>query len=127
MRTNQLVAAATIVLFSTVAASAQTTTAASDSVKANTTAASSEKMQTLFSGSKKNIKYLGFSVGSAIQYSSLAGASTPIAGTSWMLHINKKWGIGAAGYATVDRNFAPKAINTKFECNVWRYDARIYT
>jgi hypothetical protein len=72
-----------------------------------------EKMRTLFSGSKKSkqpIKYLGFSVGSEFQYGSLAGEFTPIAGVSGMLHINKKWGIGVAGYSTM-RNFTPTALN----------------
>ncbi len=79
-------------------------------------ATDSEKMQTLFSGMSKSgvkkVKYLGLSVGSEIQYGSLAGQFTPMAGMSGLLHINKKWGIGAAGYGTIDNSFAPTAINS---------------
>ncbi len=73
------------------------------------------KMQTLFSGVNKNgqktVKYIGLSFGSNAQYSMLAGQFTPMAGASWLLHINKKWGIGAAAYGTANNSFAPTAIN----------------
>jgi hypothetical protein len=89
----------------------------SDTLKSTETkkmdAPQNEKMRTLFSGSKKSnkpIKYLGFSVGSEFQYGSLAGEFTPMAGVSGTLHINKKWGIGVAGYSTM-RNFTPTALN----------------
>jgi hypothetical protein len=79
-----------------------------------------EKMRTLFSGSKKpmkSIKYLGFSIGSEFQYGSLTGEFTPMAGISGTLHINKKWGIGVAGYRTVN-NFTPTALNAKSLLNL---------
>jgi hypothetical protein len=79
-----------------------------------------KKIRTLFSGSKKSmkpIKYLGLSVGSEFQYGSLAGEFTPMAGVSGTLHINKKWGIGLAGYSTVN-NFTPTALNTNSLLNL---------
>ena len=79
-----------------------------------------ESTRTLFSGMKnpmKPIKYLGLSVGSAFQYGSLAGQFTPMAGVSAMLHINKKWGIGVAGYRTVN-NFTPTALNANSLLNL---------
>ena len=72
-----------------------------------------EKMKTLFSGIKKPvhpIKYLGISIGSEFQYGSLAGEFTPMVGISGMLHINRKWGLGLAGYRTL-RNFTPTVLN----------------
>ena len=79
-----------------------------------------EKTRTLFSGMKnpmKPIKYLGLSVGSEFQYSSLAGQFTPMAGVSAMLHINKKLGIGLAGYRTVN-NFTPTVLNANSLLNL---------
>ena len=63
-----------------------------------------ERTRTLFSGMKnptKSLKYLGLSVGSEFQYGSLAGEFTPMGGASAMLHINKKFGIGLAGYSNI--------------------------
>jgi hypothetical protein len=75
----------------------------------------SEKMETLFSGmtkgGTKKVKYLGISGGSQFQYGMLAGQFTHMAGGTALLHINKKWGVGMAGYSTIDNSFAPTAIN----------------
>ena len=74
----------------------------------------SQRMNTLFSGVKnpiKKIKYLGLSVGTGVQYGALAGQLTPLVGMQGMLHLNKKWGIGLAGYGTAERNFAPTSLN----------------
>ena len=79
-----------------------------------------ERMRTLFSNQKnptKTIKYLGLSVSSEFQYGSLAGEFTPMAGGSAMLHINKKWGLGVAGYSTMN-NFTPTALNAKSLLNL---------
>lgn len=79
-----------------------------------------ERTRTLFSGMKnpmKPIKYLGLSVGSEFQYGSLAGQFTPMGGVSAMLHINKKFGIGMAGYRTIN-NFTPTALNTNSLLNL---------
>jgi hypothetical protein len=79
-----------------------------------------EKIRTLFSNTKnpmKPIKYLGLSVGSEFQYGSLAGEFAPMAGVSGTLHINKKWGIGVAGYSTIN-NFTPTALNAKSLLNL---------
>jgi hypothetical protein len=79
-----------------------------------------ERTRTLFSGMKnpmKPIKYLGLSVGSEFQYGSLAGQFTPMGGVTAMLHINKKFGIGLAGYNTVN-NFTPTALNAKSLLNL---------
>ena len=79
-----------------------------------------EKIRTLFSNTKNpinTVKYLGLSVGSEFQYGSLAGEFTPMAGVSGTLHINKKWGIGLAGYSTVN-NFTPTALNAKSLLNL---------
>ena len=79
-----------------------------------------EKTRTLFSGMKnpmKPIKYLGLSIGSEFQYGSLAGEFTPMAGVSAMLHVNKKFGIGLAGYSTMN-NFTPTALNAKSLLNL---------
>lgn len=79
-----------------------------------------EKTRTLFSSMKnpaKPIKYLGLSVGSEFQYGSLAGEFTQIGGVSGMLHINKKFGIGVAGYSTMN-NFTPTALNAKSLLNL---------
>ena len=79
-----------------------------------------ERTRTLFSGMKnpmKPIKYLGISVGSELQYGSLAGEFTPMGGVSATLHINKKWGIGLAGYSTMN-NFTPTALNAKSLLNL---------
>ncbi len=79
-----------------------------------------ERTRTLFSGMKnpmKPIKYLGLSIGSEFQYGSLAGEFTPMAGVSAMLHINKKFGIGVAGYRTVN-NFTPTALNANSLLNL---------
>lgn len=79
-----------------------------------------DKIRTLFSNQKnpmKAVKYLGLSVGSEFQYGSLAGEFTPMAGVSGTLHINKKWGIGLAGYSTVN-NFTPTALNAKSLLNL---------
>ncbi len=101
------------------------TTVPSDTLKSsmevkNADAPKTEKMKTLFSGTKnpmKPIKYLGLSIGSEFQYGSLAGEFTPMAGVSGTLHINKKWGLGLAGYSTVD-NFTPTALNAKSLLNL---------
>jgi hypothetical protein len=79
-----------------------------------------DRIRTLFSNQKnpmKTIKYLGLSVGSEFQYGSLAGEFTPMAGVSGTLHINKKWGIGLAGYSTIN-NFTPTALNAKSLLNL---------
>jgi hypothetical protein len=79
-----------------------------------------DRIRTLFSNQKnpmKTVKYLGLSVGSEFQYGSLAGEFTPMAGVSGTLHINKKWGIGLAGYSTVN-NFTPTALNAKSLLNL---------
>jgi hypothetical protein len=79
-----------------------------------------ERMRTLFSGSKKTmkpIKYLGLSVGSEFQYGSLAGEFTPMSGVSATLHIDKKWGIGVAGYGNFNR-FTPTALNANSLLNL---------
>ncbi len=79
-----------------------------------------DRIRTLFSNHKnpmKTVKYLGLSVGSAFQYGSLAGEFTPMAGVSGTLHINKKWGIGLAGYSTVN-DFTPTALNAKSLLNL---------
>jgi hypothetical protein len=79
-----------------------------------------EKMRTLFSGNKKSgksIKYLGLSVGSEFQYGSLAGAFTSLSGGSVMLHIDKKWGIGVAGFGNFNR-FTPTALNANSLLNL---------
>ena len=79
-----------------------------------------DRTRTLFSGMKnptKSLKYLGLSVGSEFQYGSLAGEFTPMAGGSAMLHINKKWGLGVAGYSTTN-NFTPTALNAKSLLNL---------
>jgi hypothetical protein len=125
MQINKSMASVVALLFFTSASFGQTTTEPQSvpeapkpvvEVQAPPKAATdSEKMQTLFSRMSKNgvkkVKYLGLSVGSEIRYGMLAGQFTPMAGTSVMLHINKKWGIGAAGYGTIDNSFAPTAIN----------------
>ncbi len=76
-----------------------------------------DKMNTIFSGGNhpfKKLNYLGLSVGSEIIYGSLAGAFTPMAGASAMLHFNKKLALGVAGYSTIGDNFTPTSIsNTK--------------
>lgn len=79
-----------------------------------------ERTRTLFSGMKnpmKPIKYLGLSVSSEFQYGSLAGQFTPMGGVSAMLHINKKFGVGLAGYRTVN-NFMPTALNANSLLNL---------
>jgi hypothetical protein len=79
-----------------------------------------DRIRTLFSNQKnpmKTVKYLGLSVGSEFQYGSLAGEFTPMAGVSGTLHINKKWGLGLAGYSTVN-NFTPTALNAKSLLNL---------
>jgi hypothetical protein len=79
-----------------------------------------DRIKTLFLNKKnptKPIKYLGLSFGSEFQYGSLAGEFTPMAGVSGTLHINKKWGIGLAGYSTVN-NFTPTALNAKSLLNL---------
>ena len=86
--------------------------------KANTQ--KDDRTRTLFSGMKnpmKPIKYLGLSVGSEFQYGSLAGEFTPMGGVSATLHINKKFGIGLAGYSTMN-NFTPTALNAKSLLNL---------
>ena len=101
------------------------TATSTDSLKSSTEikkvdAPKIEKMKTLFSGMKKPvkpIKYLGISVGSEFQYGSLAGEFTPMAGVSGTLHINKKWGLGLAGYRTL-RNFTPTAFNANSLLNL---------
>lgn len=100
-------------------------TAPSDSLKSSTEvkkvdAPKSERMKTLFSdinNPTKSIKYLGLSVGSEIQYGSLAGEFTPMGGVSAMLHINKKLGIGMAGYSTMNK-FTPTALNANSLLNM---------
>lgn len=67
-------------------------------------------LPTFGTGSKK-LNYLGLSVGGEIQYGMLAGQFTPMAGVSGMVHINKKFGIGAAAYSTLAENFAPTSLN----------------
>jgi hypothetical protein len=79
-----------------------------------------DRIRTLFSNHKnpmKTVKYLGLSFGSEFQYGSLAGEFTPMAGVSGTLHINKKWGIGVAGYSTVN-NFTPTVLNAKSLLNL---------
>lgn len=78
----------------------------------------SQRMQTLFSGVKKPIKYVGLSVNTEFQYGALAGQFTTMAGMSGMLHLNKKWGIGLAGYGTTNRNFAPTSLNAAKALNL---------
>ena len=81
----------------------------------------SQKMQTLFSGLKnpiKKVKYLGLSVNAEFQYGAVAGQFTSLAGMSGMLHLNKKWGIGLAGYGTADRSFAPTSLNAAKALNL---------
>ena len=72
-----------------------------------------DKMKTLFSGVNnpiKKVKYWGISVSPEFQYSGLAGAYTLMAGFSGMLQLNKKLGIGLAGYSTVDK-FTPTSLS----------------
>ena len=79
-----------------------------------------DRTRTLFSGMKnptKSLKYLGLSVGSEFQYGLLAGEFTPMGGVSAILHINKKFGIGLAGYSTMN-NFTPTALNAKLLLNL---------
>jgi hypothetical protein len=110
--------------FLTISSYGQTTTPA-DSLKSSkevkkVDAPKTEKMKTLFSGTKKptkSIKYLGLSFGSEYQYGSLAGQFTSMAGVTGTLHIDKKWGIGLAGYRTV-RNFTPTALNANSLLNL---------
>ncbi len=81
----------------------------------------SQRMNTLFSGVKnpiKKVKYLGLSVGTGVQYGALAGQLTPLVGAQGMLHLNKKWGIGLAGYHTAERNFAPTSLNAARALNL---------
>jgi hypothetical protein len=126
MQTNKLLAATAAGLLFTSIAFGQTTTEPQTvpetpkpvvEVQAQPTTQpqpDADKMQTLFSGTAngvKKVKYLGLSATSQMQYSMLAGQFTPMSGMSGMLHINKKWGIGMSGYRTVDRSFAPTAIN----------------
>lgn len=80
-----------------------------------------EKMKTLFSGAKKPLKkinYLGISAGAEMVYGTLAGAFTPMAGVSGMLHVNKKWGVGLAGYSTIGEQFAPKLLSSTQALNL---------
>lgn len=64
-----------------------------------------------FQGKLGKLNYLGLSVGGEVQYSMLAGQFTPMAGVSGMVHFNKKFGIGAAAYTTLDEKFAPTSLN----------------
>lgn len=109
MRTSKLVATTAAALISISFAFGQQQPK-TDSLKTP----DSQRMQTLFSGVKnpmKKIKYVGLSVNSEFQYGAVAGQFTSLAGVSGMLHLNKKWGIGLAGYGTADRSFAPTSLN----------------
>lgn len=80
-----------------------------------------EKMKTLFSGAKKPLKkinYLGISAGTEMVYGTLAGTFTPMAGVSGMVHVNKKWGIGLAGYSTIGEQFTPKSLSSTQALNL---------
>ena len=111
----------TVGIFLTTSSFGQTVLS-SDTLKTSTkvNTPKDERTRTLFSGMKnpmKPIKYLGLSVGSEFQYGSLAGQFTPMAGVSAMLHINKKLGIGLAGYRIVN-NFTPTALNANSLLNL---------
>ena len=111
----------TVGIFLTTSSFGQTVLS-SDTLKTSTkvNTPKDERTRTLFSGMKnpmKPIKYLGLSVGSEFQYGSLAGQFTPMAGVSAMLHINKKLGIGLAGYRTVN-NFTPTVLNANSLLNL---------
>lgn len=80
-----------------------------------------EKTKTLFSGIKnplKKINYLGLSLGSEVQYGMLSGQFTPMVGVSGMLHVNKKWGVGLAGYSTFGDQFAPTSLSSTKALNL---------
>lgn len=86
-----------------------------DTTSPKVEAKQSEKMSTLFSELKnplKKLHHVGLSMGSEIIYGGLAGQFTPMAGVTGMLHLNKKWGIGLAGYSTIDDGFAPTKLNS---------------
>lgn len=58
-------------------------------------------MRTIFGGknAKYKIKYLGLYFAPEVQYGQLDGSFTPMGGSSVMLQVNKKWGIGMTGFA----------------------------
>ncbi len=124
MTTNNRLLLIVAGLFLTISSFGQTT-APSDTLKTSVEVkkvdiSKDERTRTLFSGMKspmKPIKYLGLSVGSEFQYGSLAGQFTPMGGVSAMLHINKKFGIGMAGFSTVN-NFTPTALNANLLLNL---------
>lgn len=64
-----------------------------------------------YRGGTPRLNYLGLSVSPEFQYGMLAGQFTPMAGISAMVHINKKFGIGAAAYSTIDERFAPTKLD----------------
>ncbi len=58
-------------------------------------------MRTIFGGknAKHKIKYLGIYFAPEVQYGQLDGSFTAMGGSSVMLQVNKKWGIGMTGFA----------------------------
>ncbi len=81
-----------------------------DSVKVNT----KSSMQTVFGrkndkNSKIKIHHLGIYFAPEYQYGQLNGAFTSFGGTSLMLQVNKKWGIGVTGFGGGEHNQADTA------------------
>ena len=58
----------------------------------------------------KRPEYLGIYVAPEFHYGQLNGAFTAMGGSSVMLLLNKRWGIGVTGQMTLDRRFSPSGV-----------------
>ena len=91
-----------------IALAATTFTAAAQDAAAVPTA-TQDTVHTLFKHAK--LHYLGLYVAPEIGYGQSSAAFTSFSGTSVMLLLNKRWGIGASGQMSLDESFSPTAVS----------------